>query len=113
MFLKYSSPPAHLTHPPSAHLLPAMSSNKSKVELGGEDALQPTLPLKGKQAEVLPLPYSHGAGDEGVSILHRLLHPAPEPEGARVSSDTAAQDCQGAGEQHNFGSPALLLTIAS
>jgi hypothetical protein len=29
-----------------------MSSNKSKVELGGEDALQPTLPLKGKQAEV-------------------------------------------------------------
>ncbi|KAK1647952.1 hypothetical protein QYE76_065757 [Lolium multiflorum] len=35
-----------------------MSSNKSKVELGGEDALQPTLPLKGKQAEVLPLPYN-------------------------------------------------------
>ncbi|KAK1680959.1 hypothetical protein QYE76_041807 [Lolium multiflorum] len=35
-----------------------MSRNKSKVELGGEDALQPTLPLKGKQAEVLPFPYN-------------------------------------------------------
>ncbi|KAK1642466.1 hypothetical protein QYE76_060271 [Lolium multiflorum] len=35
-----------------------MSSNKSKVELVGEDALQPTLPLKGKQAEVLALPFN-------------------------------------------------------
>ena len=73
MFLSIPRPPAHLTHPPSAHLLPAMSSNKRKVELGGEDALQPTLPLKGKQAEVnstLFLHFFRQCSDLRINVLY-------------------------------------------